>query len=55
MNRPTIFALTLVILAGCKKDGAEAGATSAADSTAKDAAAANVTLPVVGQGQSERR
>ena len=52
MNRPTIFTLTLVLLAGCKKKdsaGTEAGGTSAADSTAKDAAANNVTLPVVGQ------
>ena len=52
MNRPTLLALTLVLLAGCKKKdstGAEAGGTSAADSTAKDAAANNVTLPVVGQ------
>ncbi len=52
MNKPTIYALALVLLAGCKKkdgDGAEAGGTSAADSTAKDAAASNVTLPVVGQ------
>ncbi len=52
MNKPTIYALTLVLLAGCKKkdgDGTEAGGTSAADSTAQDAAASNVTLPVVGQ------
>lgn len=52
MNKPTIYALALVLLAGCKKkdaDGTEAGGTSAADSTAKDAAASNVTLPVVGQ------
>lgn len=52
MNKPTIYALALVLLAGCKKadgDGTEAGGTSAADSTAQDAAASNVTLPVVGQ------
>ncbi|MSR03113.1 MAG: efflux RND transporter periplasmic adaptor subunit [Gemmatimonadetes bacterium] len=52
MNKPTIYALALMLLAGCKKtdaDGTEAGGTSAADSTAKDAATSNVTLPVVGQ------
>ncbi len=51
MNRPKIFALVMVVLVGCtKKEGDGTGAgTSSADSTAKDAAAGNVTLPVVGQ------
>jgi len=50
VNRRTIFALALAAAAGCKKsDGTEAEGTTAADSTAQEAAASNVTLPVVGQ------